>query len=140
MKGERLIVIREFSFRRDVFPYLLGAAGIALSVIAHIWDGLIAVLVALAIVGSNLVRRIEWRGHSLSSVVGDRSIFSEGLQALPHDIVTLATALVVFPTSALITALVFRTTWAWIGLALGCLVAVGAAASLVAEVHRRRVG
>ncbi len=112
VKRERLIGIKEFSFRRDVLPYLLGAVGITLSVATQIWDGLVAVLVALAIVGSNLLRRIEWRGHSLSSVVGDRSIFTEGLRALPYDVMTLTTASVVFPASGLTIALVFQTTWA----------------------------
>ncbi len=139
VKRERLIAIKEFSFRRDVLPYLLGAVGVTLSVATQIWDGLVAVLVALAIVGSNLLRRIEWRGHSLSSVVGDRSIFTEGLRALPYDVMTLGTASAVFPASGLNIALVFQTTWAWVGLVLSCIVALGAALALALEMLRRRL-
>lgn len=140
MKRERLIRIREFSPRRDVLPYLLAVAGIGLTAATQIWDGLVAILVVTAIAGTNSLRRIEWRGQSLSSIAGDRSIFTEGLRALPHDVITLATIIVTLPAAALTVAVLFQTPWAWLGLAINCLLALAAAIALILEVRRRSGG
>jgi len=132
-----LIRIRDFNFRRDALPALLAGAGLALAIAGGVWDGAVAVVVAFLIVSSNVVRRIEWRGRGMPGAIADRSVFREGIGALPNDVVTLAVIAFALPAGAIIVALSFPTVWAWIGVAVNSLISLAALTAMIIELRRR---
>lgn len=131
------IKITDFELRRDMLPLALAAGAATLAAAARMWDAFVPSVGLFVILGSNVVRRAEWRGRKLPTLLTKRSVFREGLAALPHDVVTLVTVAVVFPVSSLITAMLFGTIWAWIGVGLSFVIALGAVAvSTIAVRHR----
>ena len=135
--GPPEIRIRDFDSRRDLLPLAFAGAAIGLAAIAGMWDAVVPAVGLFVILSTNVVRRMEWRGRHLPTLITERSVFREGLRALPKDIVTLAVIAVVLPSGAIAVALISQTVWAWLGVILNCVIAFGALIALAIEIRRR---
>lgn len=139
MPREPLISIRDFTFRRDVLPFLLALTGLALVIAGRFWDALPGLVLVTIFAGSSTARRMEWRGRAVPARLTEASVFRQGIRALPRDVITLAVIAVTFPAAALVVLLMLPTVWAWLNLATGCLISLGALTALIIELRRRGV-
>ena len=128
--------IRDFDPKRDVVPFALLALLIAIIIAGQVWDAIGAAVLVFALIMSGVLRRVEWHGKLLLDSLPDRSVFRDGLKALPYDIPTLIVLSVMLPAAALVTALFYQTVWAWIGVAIGSTTGLVALVALVLALRR----
>lgn len=129
--------IRDFSLARELFQFALVGAVVALGVARGFWDLVALAFVAFAFVLSNIARRVEWSGRSLSPRAVGPSVLHEGLRALPRDILTLSLIVVVFPASAIAVVVLYGDLGAWIGMGVALLTTFAASIALGLEIRRR---
>jgi hypothetical protein len=91
----------------------------------------------MILLGSNVARRVEWRGRGLPADLRDHSTFRDGFKALPNDTITLAVLVASWPLG-FVMALLYESAWSWAGVGLSSFIALAALARLIVLLRRRQ--